>query len=232
MSSDISQFLSLLSKSFTLQDAFNPWADVDQENDMGPFSPEIRQRQLSHYLESRLREAKYVLIGEAVGYGGGHFSGIAMTSERILLGFQKGRGIHPEHVLPALKPQRTSRPEIMRRGFAEPTATIVWDTIVNSSLRPTEFVLWNAFAWHPFNPKKGILSNRKPKTREMVYGRKALIGFLELFSDAIVIGVGKTSAYCLDALDTDFYSVRHPAQGGAQEFRSQFSQILDRTRSS
>ena len=65
---------------------FNPWWQNDPENDDFDNAYEIRQHQLQAYLEERIGKAHILLVGEAMGYQGGHFSGIAMTSERILLG--------------------------------------------------------------------------------------------------------------------------------------------------
>ena len=222
----ISTFVSLLVESPPCNGVFNPWADVDKENDIGAISPQLRRNQLTHYLQSRLDSAKYLIIGEAVGYQGGHFSGIAMTSERILLGFQRKRGIHPAHVLQNLDPQRTSRPEKMPRGFTEPTATIVWETLLKFNLKSTEFVLWNAFPWHPFDPKKGMLSNRKPKSEEMAKASHILNEFLLLFPGITVIAMGKVASESLTNLKTDCYPVRHPAQGGAKAFRDQILGFL------
>lgn len=222
----ISRFLSLLTESRSLDGVFNPWMDVDKENDMGPRSPEIRNGHLRHYLESRLETVKYIIIGEAVGYQGGHFSGIPMTSERILLGFQNDRGIHPEDVLLDMKPQRTSKPDKILRGFTEPTATIVWGTLLKSQLKPTQFVLWNAFAWHPFDPKKGMLSNRKPNAKEMADSSHILAQFVTLFPDTTIIAMGKVAEEWLNNLRIDCYPVRHPARGGASQFRIQLSELL------
>ena len=64
---------------------FNPWWQVDKQNDIGGNAPLIRRHHLRAYLRKRLGKAKVVVIAEALGYRGGHFSGIPMTSERILL---------------------------------------------------------------------------------------------------------------------------------------------------
>src|SRR5947207_13804250 len=84
----VEKFVQLLKKSPS-GTVFNPWWQVDEQNDIGPSAPAIRRKQLRAYLQKRLRKAQLALIGEAVGYRGGHFSGIPMTSERLLLGRSK-----------------------------------------------------------------------------------------------------------------------------------------------
>src|SRR5438034_11521062 len=81
-SNSINDFLRLLKKSPSGA-VFNPWWEVDNENDIGRNAPAIRRNQLRAYLQERLRTATLAVIGEAVGYRGGHFSGIPMTSEQI-----------------------------------------------------------------------------------------------------------------------------------------------------
>jgi hypothetical protein len=70
---EIDDFLRLLKKSSSGA-VFNPWWEVDEQNDIGRHAPVIRRRQLRAYLQERLGSAKVAVIGEALGYRGGHFS--------------------------------------------------------------------------------------------------------------------------------------------------------------
>ena len=63
--------------------AFNPWADYDPQCDIGPQAPLIRAANLKRYLTLR-QKARFLFIAEGLGYQGGHFSGMAMTSELTL----------------------------------------------------------------------------------------------------------------------------------------------------
>lgn len=222
----IAELISILKKSPPMVNVFNPWRDVDAENDFASSAPGIRARQLGHYLETRIGRARYAVIGEAIGYQGGHFTGIAMTSERIILGYKKEEGIYPKHVLSSINLQRTSKRDLLPQGFSEPTATIVWGTLLKLGLDPREFVLWNAFPWHPFDPHKGMLSNRKPMEEEMKHASLPLGRFLEIFPHCTVISLGKTSCRILKSMGVVCFEVRHPANGGAGKFRAQILEIF------
>src|SRR5262249_38999503 len=146
-----------------------------------------------------LGNARLAIIGEALGYRGGHFSGIPMTSERILLGKKPeilvalldhrnvpdrtsdGGRRSPRQVASSIKSRRTSKPSVCADGFSEPTATIVWGALLKIGVPPDQFVLWNAFPWHSFNPHRGMLSNRTPNKSEQLHGRPIMNAFLELF---------------------------------------------------
>src|SRR5207249_9352516 len=84
----LDSFLHLLKKS-PAGAVFNPWWEVDEQNDAARIAPAIRRNQLRAYLQRRLGNATLAIIGEGLGYRGGHFSGIPMTSERLLLGRSK-----------------------------------------------------------------------------------------------------------------------------------------------
>ena len=236
---------------------FNPWWQIDEENDISPRSPAIRRKHLALYFSERLGNARVAIVGEALGYRGGHFSGIPMTSERMLLGktpkpvaaLYERRNLLPNHggharqppfqsygvlgrpplqIIAGIKPRRTSKPDICPDGFSEPTATIVWGALLKIGVLPGEFVLWNAFPWHSFDPHRGLLSNRMPNKSEQLAGRHVLRPFLELFPCEQIVALGKIAAAQLEQLGFNAHCVRHPASGGAKLFREQITSIVRR----
>ena len=91
----IENFMQAL-KEYQSPLVFNPWRDYDPKCDISSDAPVIRAANLTRYLQLR-QKAHYLFIAEGLGYQGGHFSGMAMTSERILLGLHPD--IKPEAVL-------------------------------------------------------------------------------------------------------------------------------------
>lgn len=241
----VERFIRLLKKS-SAGAVFNPWWEVDEQNDVGRNAPAIRRKQLSAYLQERLGNAKLAIIGEALGYRGGHFTGIPMTSERILLDKQMdivaalskhgdrqgharpGGERPPLQIVAGIRPRRTSKPEKCPDGFSEPTATIVWGALLRLGLKPDQFVLWNAFPWHSFDPRRGPLSNRTPNKGERAAGLPLLNAFLGLFPCEQVVALGKVAAAQLEQLGVNAYCVRHPASGGAKLFREQIRKRVER----
>ena len=103
----IENFMQAL-KEYQSPLVFNPWRDYDPKCDISSDAPVIRAANLTRYLQLR-QKAHYLFIAEGLGYQGGHFSGMAMTSERILLGLHPD--IKPEAVLGEWDYRRTSNPE-------------------------------------------------------------------------------------------------------------------------
>src|SRR4029453_15877013 len=97
---------------------FNPWWQIDDENDIDPHSPAIRRKHLAVYFRERLGNARLAIVGEALGYRGGHFSGIPMTSERLLLRKQ------PD-IVAALYERRNLVPDHRRDGGRRPPLQIL-----------------------------------------------------------------------------------------------------------
>ena len=205
---------------------FNPWGEVDAENDIGSFAPQVRSQQLQQYLQEQIGSAGTLLLAEAIGYQGGHFSGIPMTSERLLLGGLQHKGLAADMVFRDLAARRTSSPELKPLGFTEPTATIVWGFMAEQGIDPRSVVLWNAFPWHPYQPARGLLSNRTPSDEELLAGHQVLRQMLGLGQFSRVVAVGEKAAIQLQGLGIAADKVRHPANGGAGKFRAQLAELL------
>ncbi|MBN1783441.1 MAG: uracil-DNA glycosylase [Alphaproteobacteria bacterium] len=193
------------------KDSFNPWADYHPHFDIGPFAPAIRVSNLEAYLDMR-QNAKYILIGEGLSYQGGHFSGMAMTSERQVMNDTE------DFIFKGIK-QRTSHPmstdkrTVQTQGFTENTGSIVWKTLA-PILKPTEWITWNIFPWHPHKPDH-LLTNRLPREDEIAVGLALFQKhFNFLGKNRILIAVGKTSGRTLTDAGYSVLTIRHPANGG------------------
>ena len=210
---------------------FNPWRDVDLEHDIGAQSPQTRAEHLAQYLGERAGRARLVLCAEALGYQGGHFSGIAMTSGRILLGHLAKKGVAAEDVITG-GGRRTCRvtARTPALGANEPTATIVWGALKKAGIDTRDVVLWNAFAPHPMKGPGLWLTNRKPTPQELQLGRPLLEQFLAMFPGAKTVAIGRVSEEILGDMGINVAAqVRHPANGGAKLFREGVAGLLGPT---
>ena len=97
---------------------------------------------------------------------------------------------------------------------------------MRSELPPEEFVFWNAFPWHSFDPRRGMLSNRTPTSSEQAGAIPVLKAFLDLFPCGEVVALGRIAAAQLENLGVSVHHVRHPASGGAKLFRQQIAKIV------
>ena len=224
----LDSFLKTLRRRTVGPGVFRPWTDWTPGVDVGRDAPAQRTAHLQAYLETRLDRAELVLIAEAVGYQGARFSGVPMTCERTLLGAKPQ--VSPDFVFAGPK-RRTSAEAIARSaaerkgGFCEPTATIVWTTLLGLGLPADRFVLWNSFAFHPHRPGEP-LTNRTPTDREVEEQADILDAFLALFPRSKVIAVGETARRRLSGFGKEVPAVRHPANGGATAFRDGVARIV------
>ena len=190
----------------------NPYRDSDPALDR-PGAARRRRQNLEAYLD-RVGHPRIVLLGEALGFRGGRFSGIAFTSERQLAGDDGRR-------LPWAGPpfQSTStRPGL----WLEPSGSVVWGALGGD---PRGVLLWNAFPWHPY-AGKGPLSNRTPERRLLTGNLHVLEEMLAACPGARVIAVGRTAQAALGLLGVEAPALRHPAYGGAAIFRRQLADLL------
>lgn len=228
MNDNLTHFLTSLS-AYKGENVFNPWRDTDADYEVD-HAISIRQKQLTDYLTRRIGRAKILLIAEACGYQGGHFSGIAMTCERMLL------NQHPKvtsRMILGREGTRTSRMDSpfltkaaqKEKGFNEPTDSVVWSACLEAGLAPDEFLLWNIFPFHPY--KKGnLLTNRTPTDEELAIGLTYTKELLSLTGPLPLFAIGRKSEVTLTKAGFSVTGLRHPANGGASIFRAQLKEAL------
>lgn len=169
-----------------------------------PDAPALRRANLRQYLTERL-EAEIVAVGEAAGYQGMRWSGIAFTSERDLL-----RWGEPY--------KRTCK----TRVWSEPSGTIVHSLLERLGAE-RRVILWNTVPTHPYQEGKP-LSNRRPTEGEIAAGRVLTEYFLDVVRPRTLIAVGRVAQA---SIGEGARYVRHPANAGASRFRQEMQAILD-----
>lgn len=188
----------------------NPYREAFPELD-GPAAARRRRENLEAYLE-RVGTPRRVLLGEALGFRGGRFSGIAFTSERQLAG-PDGRRL-PWAKSPGAPFQATSTNPAL---WLEPSGSVVWDALGGEARGA---LVWNVFPWHPYG-SRGPLSNRTPERSLVGANLHVLERLLAEAGGARVLAVGRTAQAALATLGVEAPALRHPAHGGAGLFRQQ-----------
>ena len=166
-------------------------------------APAIRRANATAYLNARAACSPLLLVGEAMGYAGGRFTGIAFTAERTLMGW--GEPYEPTSV--------------RSEGWAEQSGTIVHGALAAHGLHDST-VLWNVVPAHPHRPGEP-LSNRTPTVGELRAGAEVLGELIERLRPRAIVAVGRSAERALGELGLPCdASVRHPANGGATAFRN------------
>lgn len=207
----ITAVLNALGEAGT-ETVFSPWGDTDTLDASRTAPLDRRKRLLAHFR----CEPKIVLVGEAPGYRGCHFSGIPFTSQatllsgvvpRVELDYWRGGKMRP-------LPLRITR---FLNPLSEHSATIVWRTLHELGIAE-HVVMWNAFPWHPHEPGDPM-SNRTPTAAERASGLQILAEVVSIYRDARFFPVGRLAEESLKHLGVEFTrSLRHPARGGAAAF--------------
>jgi len=194
-------FLDRLSAIPAPPDSVNPWSS---ETVYG----QIRLQNLRRYFAQLLeRGVDTLMLGEAPGYLGCRRSGVGFTSEPQLIG-----GISSMGMLGAERGYQLSGefPDLRK----EQSATIVWGELVRLDFVP---LVWAAFPFHPHKPDLPN-SNRTPKRFEIDFGRPIFLELIEAFQIERVFAVGNIAHASLAAAGIDAPKIRHPAQGGKNDF--------------
>jgi len=180
---------------------FNQYADAGPDD--VPGAAAIRLENLRAYLAER-PGADVVCLGEAGGYQGMRWSGIAFTSERDLQRWGA--------------PYRTT---CAARTWSEPSGTIVHKVLAELGAED-RVILWNTVPTHPHRPGEP-LSNRRPTIAEVEAGAPLAMRLVELVRPRTVVAVGRIAESVLPA-GTAY--VRHPANAGGPAFREGMRAIL------
>lgn len=190
---------------------FNPWTDRCA-HDTEVNGPDQRRVRLAQHLDC---EATLILVGEAPGYQGCRYSGVAFTSERLLL-----EGAIPRVAIP--KGRLTTK---SKTPFSEMSATIVWKQLRALGVHETT-ILWNALQMHPY--REGLIwTNRTPTKAEIKMGHAAMLLLRQAFPKARIVAIGRKAEGLL--ADTGIVAkaaVRHPANGGAKDFALGLAKVI------
>jgi len=197
----IDALLADLSKA-TIGATFNQFREVGPDD--VPDAAALRLANLRQYLKER-DQADVVAVGEAAGYQGMRWSGIAFTSEFDLLRWGD----------PYRRSSRRSRP------WKEPSGTIVHG-VLDEMGAERRVILWNTVPTHPSLPGQP-LSNRRPTRMEVATGLPFVQRLIDIVRPHLLVGVGRIAA---DTLGSRAVYVRHPAQSGATAFRAGMRALL------
>jgi uracil-DNA glycosylase len=204
----VDAFVERMARSHAGPNSVNPF-DFSRRNNA------IRRENLALYINQMAeRRPAVLLVGEAPGYRGMRITGVPFTNTTILhrgiphfglLGSENGYSVPDE---PAVA--------------AEPTATVMWQTLVELDFLP---MLWSAYPLHPHRPSNP-LSNRTPSAAEVAEWSWSLAALRELLSIQSVVAVGNVAYDSLVRSGLTVPRVRHPAHGGRARFASGLGDLL------
>jgi len=89
-------------------------------------------------------------------------------------------------------------------------------------------VLWNAFPWHSFDPRRGLLrqSDAPTSLSKPPVCRYFTLSSIYFPCEEIVAPWQRRLPSQLKELNIEFHRVRHPASGGARLFRKGIGTVV------
>ena len=203
--------IDLLANSPTAADAYNEYTVPDSNN-------VIRRANLKLYLQMMVeRQPNTMIVMEAPGYRGCRLTGVPVTSRKVML-----EGV-PELDMFGVDQGFQNVDDVgFERVYGEQSATIVWGTLANLEVVP---FIWNTFPFHP-HKKDQPLTNRKPRKPETRLGGEILKHIIELWHFERIVAIGNVAYDTLSGLEIDCVKVRHPAQGGKNDFVAGLTDIF------
>ncbi|MFA5575699.1 MAG: uracil-DNA glycosylase [Tissierellaceae bacterium] len=194
-------FIDRLALAKVTANVYNQYSYGHEENS-------IRRDNLLIYLKQMYEiRPEILLVGEAPGYRGCRLTGVPFTSEHLLMNNVEG--------LDQFGRENGYRLALEKEHLMkEATATIIWNTLLQYKV---ESLGWNAFPFHPHKEGKPD-SNRTPLKKELLIGQDFLLQMIKMFSIKKVVAVGNKAEESLRKLGINCEKVRHPAQGGKNDF--------------
>lgn len=210
MKQEIEQFVADLAAADTAPDAHNEYK--------GSEWAEIRRGNLTRYLlDMSERAPDMLMVMEAPGYRGCRLTGVPVTSRRVLV-----EGV-PELDMFGMERGYQDIPE---PGFesiqGEQSATIVWRALSDLQRTP---LIWNSFPFHPHKAGEA-LTNRRPRRPELEQGSHFLKRMISMYQPTQIIAVGAVAEEVLQGLGHNCTRIRHPAQGGKNDFVAGLKNLL------
>jgi uracil-DNA glycosylase len=210
----IDAFIEALAATAVASDAFNQYALGDKNND-------IRRHNLRLYLRQMIeRQPSILFVAEAPGYRGNRLTGLPFVSRKLLL-----EGIPEFDLFGAEHGYQNPDDSGFEKIFGEQSATIVWNALRENAITP---LIWSAFPFHPHQPDKP-LTNRAPRRDEVVAGKIFLQKIVEMSDFKRVVAVGNVAQGSLRSLGIDCIKIRHPAQGGKNDFVRGIQSLVEST---
>jgi uracil-DNA glycosylase len=199
----LATLLDQLATAAVSSDAYNEYAPNDANN-------ALRRANLQLYLETMLaRQPDVMLLLEAPGYRGCRITGVPVTSRKILL-----EGVPELGMFGTAQGYQATHDAGFERVYGEQSASIVWGTLAELQCVP---LIRNTYPFHPHQPGKP-LTNRAPRKPEIEAGKLFIQQILALYQPTTLIAVGNVAYGALTDLGVACIKVRHPAQGGKNDF--------------
>jgi hypothetical protein len=206
----IEKLISRLRRAELPENVFNLYRADDPELDARGGAARRREN-LRRYLKA-LSNPAFAFIGIAPGWRGARFTGVPFTDEHRL----------------CVAGSCYDRSGKRASAYKEATAGAVMGLLGAR----TDVVCWNIVPWHAHKPGEP-LTNADPDRETIGYGLEAIeFMFNRLYPNVKVVAVGQLPARELAGFKVQgreievVANIRHPAHGGAAEFRAQAAELL------
>ena len=207
----VHEFMTELDAVPVTDQAFNPWGGFSLDDALpGPSAVEARRDRLRRHLSAP--DVKLVIVGEAPGYQGARISGMAFTSEALLM----------DGAIPRIDP--TGRLTTRVKPWSEPSARIIWELLYRNHIADVT-VMWNAYPFWPMAPAENGYGNRTPMRAEVLSGQRLLTCLKTWFPTAIFAALGNKATESMGSLGIEHVHCRHPAYGGKPVLEGQIAEI-------